>query len=46
MNNYLTILGFGGHSKVVLDLAKNLDLSISGLYDDNPDTFGNEYNGI
>jgi sugar O-acyltransferase (sialic acid O-acetyltransferase NeuD family) len=46
MNNYLTILGFGGHSKVVLDLAKNLDLSISGLYDDNPDTYGKEYNGI
>jgi sugar O-acyltransferase (sialic acid O-acetyltransferase NeuD family) len=46
MNNYLSILGFGGHSKVVLDLAKNLDLSISGLYDDNPNTHGKEYNGI
>jgi sugar O-acyltransferase (sialic acid O-acetyltransferase NeuD family) len=46
MNNYLSILGFGGHSKVVLDLAKNLGLSISGLYDDNPSTYGKEYNGI
>jgi sugar O-acyltransferase (sialic acid O-acetyltransferase NeuD family) len=46
MNNYLTILGFGGHSRVIIDIAQNLGLDISGLYDDNPNTYGKEYNGI
>jgi sugar O-acyltransferase (sialic acid O-acetyltransferase NeuD family) len=46
MNNYFSILGFGGHSKVIIDVAEKLGINISGIYDDNPNTFNKEYNGI
>ena len=46
MDNSFFILGVGGHSRVVIDIAQNLGLDISGLYDDNPNTYGKEYNGI
>jgi sugar O-acyltransferase (sialic acid O-acetyltransferase NeuD family) len=46
MTNYLSILGFGGHSKVVIDIAQNLGVNISGFYDDNPNTYSQMYNGI
>lgn len=46
MNNNLNILGVGGHSKVVIDIALNLGINISGLYDDNQNIYGKEYNGI
>ena len=46
MDNSFFILGVGGHSRVIIDIAQNLGLDISGLYDDNPNTYGKEYNGI
>ena len=46
MNNCLSILGFGGHSKVIIDIAQNLGVNIYGLYDDNPNNYSKNYNGI
>ena len=46
MDNNLNILGVGGHSKVVIDIAINLGITISGLYDDNQNIYGKEFNGI
>lgn len=46
MDNNLNILGVGGHSKVVIDIAVNSGVNISGLYDDNQNLYGMEYNGI
>ena len=46
MNSHLSIIGFGGHSKVVIDIAVNSGINISGLFDDNQNLYGIEYNGI
>jgi|688.fasta_scaffold719094_1 sugar O-acyltransferase (sialic acid O-acetyltransferase NeuD family) len=46
MDNNLNILGIGGHSKVVIEIAVNSGINISGLYDDNQNFYGTEYNGI
>ena len=46
MDNSFFILGVGGHSRVIIDIAQNLGLNISGLYDDNPNTYSENYNGI
>jgi hypothetical protein len=40
------ILGFGGHSKVIIDIAEKLGVNISGLYEDNTNSFNKAYNGI
>ena len=34
MNNHINIIGTGGHAKIVIDIANNLQLVIDGLYDD------------
>ncbi|MEI6881426.1 MAG: acetyltransferase [Bacteroidota bacterium] len=46
MKNSFFILGVGGHSRVIIDIAQNLGINISGLFDDNPRTYDKEYNEI
>lgn len=44
MNLYL--IGVGGHSKVILEMAKLSGLNVYGLYDDNPITHNKEFYGL
>ena len=46
MDNDLFILGAGGHSRVVIEIALNSGINISGIYDDNDNFYGKDYNGI
>ena len=43
MDNDLFILGAGGHSRVVIEIALNSGINISGIYDDNDNFYEKDY---
>jgi sugar O-acyltransferase (sialic acid O-acetyltransferase NeuD family) len=45
-NIKLWLLGVGGHSKVIVDMAMLSGYSLQGLYDDNPITHNHEFHGL
>jgi sugar O-acyltransferase (sialic acid O-acetyltransferase NeuD family) len=46
MNNRLSILGIGGHSKIIIEIASKLSLVIDGLYDDDKQKHNRKFYGI
>ena len=37
MNNPIYLYGAGGHAKVILDILKSNNITVSEIFDDNPD---------
>jgi len=46
LNQNLSVLGVGGHARVVLDLALQMGFSIDAFYDDDPQRWGLDFFGF